>query len=143
MNASQFKVEAAEKATGSGIDSGGVSHMPFPRDGGEVAGLAKDLRDGVAVFVQGAPVTGDTLVGGHPAYSGLMRVESGQERGPGGAAASGIIKLGELRATLGEGIEVRGGNLTAIGPDIGKPHIVHHDEDNVGTLVCCEEERKA
>ena len=77
MNPSQFKVQAAQKAPGGGIDGGGVSHMPFSRDGGEVAGFAEDLRDGVAVVVQGTPVTRDALVGGHPAYSGLVGVEAG------------------------------------------------------------------
>ena len=110
--------------------------MPFSRDGGQVAGLAEDLRDRVAVVVQGTPVTRDALVGGHPAYSSLVRVEAGQKGSPGGAAAPRIVKLGELRAALGEGVEVGGGNLTAIASDIGEPHIVHHDQDDVGTLLC-------
>jgi len=77
MNASQFEVEAAKKATSGRVDSGGVAHMPFSRDGGQVAGLAEDLRDGVAVVVQGTSVTRDALIGGHPAYSGLVGVEAG------------------------------------------------------------------
>ena len=143
MNPSQFQVEAAKKAPGSGIDGGGVSDMPFSRDGGQVAGFAEDLRDRVAVVVQGTPVTRDALVGGHPAYSGLVGVQTGQERGPGGAAAPRIVKLGELRAALGQGLEVRSGNLTAIASDIGESHIVHHDQDDVGTLRCSEWKREA
>ena len=77
MNTSQIEIQAAKKASGGGIDGGGVSHMPFSRDGGQVAGFAEDLRDSVAVVVQGTPVTGDALVGGHPAYSGLVGIQAG------------------------------------------------------------------
>jgi len=44
---------------------------------------------------------------------------------------------------LGEGIEVRGGNLTAVASDIGESHIVHHDQDDVGPLLCGEWKREA
>ena len=143
MNPSQFEVETAEESPGSGIDRGGVSHMPFSRDGGQVAGFAEDLCNRVAVVAQGTSVTGDALVGRHPAYSGLVRVEAGQQRGPGRAAAPGVVELGELRAAFGEGVEVRGGNLTPIASDIGESHVVDHDQDDVGALLCGERKREA
>jgi hypothetical protein len=68
----------------------------------------------------------------HVADAGLMRIEAGEERRPGGAAAGGVVELGEAEAVFGEAVEGGGGDFTPVGADIGLAEIVGHDENNVG-----------
>jgi hypothetical protein len=35
---------------------------------------------------------------------------------------------------------VRGGDLTPITTDVRKPHVIHHDEDDVGPVVRSEDQ---
>ena len=76
--------------------------MPLAGHGGEVAGLAQHFGDGDAVVVQLAAITGYALVRRHPADAGLMRVESGQQRGSRRAAATGVVELREPRTARGQ-----------------------------------------
>ena len=135
MYSSLVEIEAAEETAGGGIDLLGVTHVPLPGHGGEVAGPVQDLRDGVALFVEPPTVAGHALVRSHPAHPGLVGVEAGQERGPRGTAAARVIELGESGPPGRKGIEVRGGNLTSITADVREPHVIHHDEDDVGPVV--------
>ena len=93
MNPAQLQVQAAEKAAGGGVDLVRVAHMPLAGNGGEVAGPAENFCDGMALFIKLPAVASDTLVRGHPAYPGLVGVESGQERGPGRTAAARVVEL--------------------------------------------------
>ena len=61
-------------------------------------------------------------------------MEPGHQGGPRRAASSAIVELGEAHAALGEGVEVRGVDLAAMVAEVGEPHVVHHDEYDVGAL---------
>ena len=70
----------------------------------------------------------------------LVWVKACHQGCPGGAAPSAVIELGEAHASLGKGVEVRGVDFAAMVTEVGKPHVVHHDEDDVGALGCLQRE---
>ena len=135
VHSSLIEIEAAEETAGGGVDLLGVTHVPLAGHGGEVAGPTENLRDGVALFGEPSAVARHALVRSHPAYSGLVGVEAGQERGPRGTAAARVIELGKSGSPGREGIEMRGGDLTPITADVRESHVIHHDEDDVGPVV--------
>jgi hypothetical protein len=61
-----------------------------------------------------------------------MRIEAGEEGGPRGRAARGVVKLREAQAALREGVEVRRRNFGAVATEVGEAHIVGEDDDDVG-----------
>ena len=71
---------------------------------------------------------------GHMPDADLVRMEPGHQGGPGGAASSAVVELGEAHASLGQSVEVRGVDFPAMVTEVGKAHVVHHDENDVGTL---------
>lgn len=58
------------------------------------------------------------------ADASLVCVEPGEERGAGGAAAGGVVELGEAEARLGEGVELRGVDLAAVATQIGVADVI-------------------
>ena len=79
-----------------------------------------------------APITVWGL--GHVADAGLVGMEPRHQGGTRWAASSAVVELGEAYASLGEGVEVRGMDLTAMVAEVGKPHVVHHDKDDIRSL---------
>jgi len=77
-------------------------------------------------------------------HSGADRQFASDEIGAtGGAARFGII-VGEAHAFRREPIEVRrlsGHDALMVGADIEPPHIVAHDEKDVGLLLLCDRRR--
>ena len=71
---------------------------------------------------------------GHVSDAHFVRMEPGHQGGSGGATSSAIVELGEAHAALGEGVEVRGVDFPAMVAEIGEPHVVHHDEYDVGAV---------
>ena len=90
------------------------------------------IRDSAKV----ALISGKILVAHHPAYTGLMRVGAGEERGASRAAAAGVVKLSEADAAVGKGVKVWGVNLTAVAADVAPAHVIGHDDDDVRLLGC-------
>ena len=71
---------------------------------------------------------------GHMPDADLVRMEPGHQGGPGGAASSAVVELGEAHASLGQSVEVRGVDFPAMVTEVGKAHVVYHDEDDVRPL---------
>ena len=65
-----------------------------------------------------ADIARGLLVIDHVADAGLVGVDAREERGAGGAAATGVIELREAQAVLRQGVEVRRGDFAAVAPDI-------------------------
>ena len=105
--------------------------VPFSGHVGAVAGGLERFGDGEAFLVEVALVLGEPVVAGHVTDAGLVRVESGEEGGAGGATAGRIVKLGEAHSVGGEGVEIGGFDLAAVATDVGVAHVVGHDDDDV------------
>ena len=71
---------------------------------------------------------------GHVPDPDLVGMESGHQGGPGRATSSAVVELGKTHAPLGQSVEVRGVDFTAMVTEVGEPHVVHHDENDVGAL---------
>lgn len=91
------------------------------------------LGDGAARLVQVAAITrmGRTFIFHHVADASLMRIQPRQQAGPRRAASGGIVKLREPHTVLGEFIQVRGGDFTAVTAEVGEAHVVAEDDDHV------------
>lgn len=109
-----------------------LADVPFAGHHDGIAGGFKGFGHGLAVLVEVALIGGDTAVVHHVADAGLVGVEAGEEGGAGGAAAGGIIELGEADAALGEAVEVGSRDFAAIAADVGEAHVVGHDDEEIG-----------
>jgi hypothetical protein len=74
---------------------------------------------------------------GHLPNAGLMLVKSGKQAGTGWAASGSIVKLAKPNSLLCEFVEIGSWYFAAKTPDVGKAHIVGHDQDNVWLLSEC------
>ena len=98
--------------------------VPFARDVGGIARGLERFGDGDAVAIQIAAVAVVAVVVHHPADTGLMGVKSGEQAGAGGAAAGGVVELGEADPVLRKIVEIRGFNLAAVTADVRVAHVV-------------------
>ena len=137
VEAACCRVQAAVKAATPRRDAEVLADMPFACHGGEVTDGFEDFCDGDAGVIETARITGGALVIGHVADAGLMGVESGEEGGAGGAAAGGVVELGEAESASGEGVEVGGGDFGAVTAEISEAHVVDEDDNDVGFFGCC------
>ena len=62
------------------------------------------------------------------------RISAGEQRGTGGAAAAGVVKLGETYAALSECVEIGRVDLCAVTANVAPPHVIGHGDDDVGPL---------
>ena len=97
---------------------GGTSHMPLAHRAGVVASRLGHLAQGAAGGVQFTRVAGLAQILHHMAHACLMRIQTGQEAGAGGAAAGGVVELTEAQTTRGQFIEVGSTDFPAVAADI-------------------------
>ena len=107
-------------------------HVPFTGHVSGVSGGLEHLGDGANVLPEVALVTRQPLVAHHPADARLMRVHAGEQRGPRGAAAAGVVKLRKTHALVRQRIQPRRADLAAVTADIAPPHVVRHCNDDIG-----------
>ena len=108
--------------------------VPFAAHVGGVSRRPERLGDGHALVVEAAPVAVLVEIRRHPSDADLVGVEAGEDRRPGGAAPGGVVELGEADAVGGQTVETRGLDLAAVAADVGEPHVVVHDEQDVGSV---------
>ena len=132
-------VETVEAARERPFFRAVVAEVPLAGEVAAVAGGSEHLRERDSVAAQDFAVTerrgGRSLLAGifgERAHAGLMRIEAGEEGGPRGRAARGVVKLREAQAALREGVEVRRRNFGAVGAEVGEAHVVGEDDDDVG-----------
>lgn len=116
-----------------------LTHMPLSGHRGEVAGGPQHLRDGHARVIEPALIARHALVLRHVPDAGLMRIQSGEQRGPSGAATAGVVELRKAQAVLRQSVEMRCGDLRTIAADVGKAHVINEDDDDVGLFGGLEE----
>ena len=124
-------IEAPLKAAIGWRDALVLPHMPLAGHAGEIARITEHLGDGDTLVIEPAAIAGQLLVVGHVADPGLMRVETGEQARPRGAAAGGVVALGEPQAVCRQGIEVRRGDLAAVAAQVGEAHVIDQDHDDV------------
>ena len=66
------------------------------------------------------------------AHAGVMRIEAGEQCGARGAAAGGIVELGEAHAGSGQFVDVGGWDFAAVAGKVGEAHVIDEDDDDVG-----------
>ncbi len=113
-----------------GIDLFG--DVPLADHVGAVAGGLECLGDREAAPVEVAAIAVEHAIFHHVADAGLVRVEAGEERGAGRAAAGRVVELGEAHAAAGQAVEVGRFDFAAVAAEIGVAHVVRHNEDDVG-----------
>ena len=62
-----------------------------------------------------------------------MRIETRQEARPRWAAASGVVKLSESQTVRGPCVQIGCMDFAPVATEVGKPHIVAEDDDEVWT----------
>ncbi len=135
-------IEAVEAALARPFFLAVVAEVPFAGHVGVIACGLEDFGERDAVTVEKAGITGCGVGGGGLAgvfgedtYSGLVLEEAGEQGGPGGGAACGVVELSEAEAAGGERINVGCGDFPAVAADIGEAHVVGKDEEDIGTWV--------
>jgi len=111
-----------------------VRDVPFAAHIRAVAGGAQYFRDRHALAIQVAAVTRVIAVHHHVADARLVRIQAGQQRRPRGAAARGVVELGEPEAVGRQRIQVRRLNLPAATAQVGKADVVGQDQQKIGPL---------
>ncbi len=105
--------------------------MPLAREVRRVAGRAQGLRDGHALVGQVARVAVRGVVEVQDADPDLVGVQPGHQRRARRAAAGGVVELRQPDALGREPVDVRGVDLAAEAADVGEPHVVREDQDDV------------
>ena len=106
--------------------------MPLAGHDGVVTGVAEDFGEGDGVFGEDVLVGGEIGGTGHVTNASLVGVEAGENGGARGAAAAGVVEVGEAQAVGGEGVEVGGFDFGAEAADVGEAHVVGEEDDDVG-----------
>ena len=95
--------------------------VPFPAEGGAIAGAAKGLAE-------------RDHIGAEESALAPAGVEAGDDRRPRRGALGIVVELGEPGALLRQCVDVRGPDFAAITADVRPPHVVAHDEDDIGLI---------
>ena len=70
----------------------------------------------------------------HPTNPRLMRMQSRHQCRPGRATSPGIVELRKPHSTSGKTVNIWRINLAAVISQIGETHVIHHDQNHIGSL---------
>ena len=104
--------------------------MPFAYRVGVVSLGCEEFRDGGIVI---EPHGRERVAGLHG--DGVV-VVSGEERGAGGGASSGIVSVGERDAVAAELIEMRSADFRAVKAEVRVAEVVDEDHEDVRPALC-------
>ncbi|OPZ07452.1 MAG: hypothetical protein BWZ10_02824 [candidate division BRC1 bacterium ADurb.BinA364] len=110
-------VEQAEIPVESALDRQAVQ-MPFAGHQRAIAGRAERFGDCGAI-AQGV-------------RADLLGVEARQQRSACRIAFGVVVEAGEAHPALGQAVEVGGFDLAAVAAQVRKPHVIGHDQHDVG-----------
>ena len=71
----------------------------------------------------------------------LLRVVAGENARPRRPAASRIVELREAQTTAGQPVQIRGLYLASITTGIRKSHVIGHNHQDVGPVLCRREDQ--
>ena len=129
-------VEAAlERPLVEGAGRRGVVHgaqVPLAHREGGVALVAQDLGHGRGVVGDVPPHVriAAVEVGDGPHSHGVV-VASGEQGGPGGRAQRGHVEVRVPEPGVGQGVDVRGGEVRSVAPEMGEAGVVQEDHHDV------------
>ena len=66
--------------------------------------------------------------------SGLIAIEPSEERDARGVTFGRVVELTEAQTIFGQSVQVGCFNFGSVATKIGKPQVIRHNEDDVGTL---------
>ena len=118
-------------------DGRSIAHMPGRLQGLEGLDWTSFLKSPHPVPVLNdahAALLGEAWTGAARGFQNVIMLTLGT--GAGGAAAGGVVELGEAHAAAREAIQIGGVDLASIAAEIGVAHVVGQDEEDVRTLVC-------
>ena len=129
--------EGLIKPEGIGTRVSHTAEVPFSRQVGSITRLTQQRGHGGYPCWQGAGIGGGTLLvirqflrqGAETHGVGLLPRQQGST---GRRTGGQHLKIAETRTLPGQGIQMRRGNFTAKGTDIGITHIIDHDQQYVG-----------
>ena len=112
-----------------------VATLPLANHGGVVPAGLQQLGDEYAFrkILGHVPVV--------TSMSGLLAVQAGQQRGPGGAADGIVVKTREAQTTLSQRVDVGRVDLAAVATEIGPTHVVDHDQQDIGPPLAMQKSR--
>ncbi len=121
-----------------------LPEMPFPDDGRVIARRAEHLRHRHAAVIELCVRAFrlrqlQTIEIAHP---GLMRIQTGHQRGPRGAAPRRVVKLREAHTARCQRIEIRCRDLAAVAAEIAESHVIDEDNEDVGPFSLGKSERR-
>src|SRR5699024_5804599 len=105
--------------------------MPFACQVVVVSGWPEGFGDGAASVVQIAGVPLGRIVVVQDADTGLVWVQTREQRCPRGAAPRRVVELGQGSSPGCEAVDLGGLDLAAEASDIGEAHVVGEDEDDI------------
>ncbi|MCY1400456.1 hypothetical protein D9M71_155460 [compost metagenome] len=132
--------EGPFEAAGLGCQLGGQAQVPLATHQRLVAGFAQQFGQGNHAVVEVAFITGLADQVGcqrlcHGADAGDVVVGAGQQHGTGRRAGRRGVEVGEAQAGVGQGVEVRRGNLPAEGAEVGETEVVGKYHQKIGALA--------
>ena len=111
-----------------------LGHMPFAAHVPPITAGAQCLGNGHHIATQFAAIPWQLVIAGHQPNARLVLIHPRQQRRPRRAAARGVVKLREPQPLRRQLVQHRRFDLTAVTTDIGKTHIIGHNDHDVGLL---------
>ena len=113
------------------LGTGVFCNMPLSRHVILITSQSQSLCDSQNISAQLTLVPGQFLIPRHQSNSGLVLVETRQQRCPGWTASGGVVKLGKTQTVFRKGVKVRGLNLAPVATNIRITHIIGKDDHNI------------
>ena len=115
-----------------------VGYMPFAHGVGRIPGRAQNLgyRHAAVVQVSAVPLFA-VLFFGHVPDAGLVGMQAGQQACPGGAAPGRVVELGVAQSVCCEAVEIGRTYQTSVAADVGIPHVIGENDQDVGLFPGC------
>ena len=115
---------------------GVTAEVPLADGEGGIARVAEDLGRSGDVGGELAPVAGIAgVVLADVADARCVRVDPGEQGGPGGRAHRVDVKVREADSLSGKAVEVGGVDLAAVAAEVGEPDVVDEDDHDVRRTV--------
>ena len=122
-----------------------MSQVPFACHQGGIPVLFERLRNGDTVLIQ------ITLIGWRPVSFGLLGWGQGHmadprlvwmiachQRGTRRTTTAAVVELREANPSVSQSVNVGRLDLAAVITKIGKPHVIDHDQDDIGAFGSSE-----
>jgi hypothetical protein len=115
--------------------AGESRNVPFANCHGAIPGLLHYLRNGYALIIEVATVSGLSMIHGHMTHSRLVWIKPCKQACAAGAAARRIIELCKPQAVGSQRIEIGSFCFASITSEIREPHIIRKNQQDVWAAI--------